>query len=118
VNLQTPRWWCAWRTHIARRADFSSRGGSPCPMIDGSVPVGSVLGPGTVLLAGVVITTPLRIGAHVVAMPHVLITHDDKITVGSRSAGPLHMGSVVLHDVAGEVWAGVPARRIRNRRNL
>lgn len=116
-----------------------------------SVPEGSVLGPGTVLLAGVVITTPLRIGAHVVAMPHVLITHDDKISDGVTFAGRVSlggavtvgecayfgqgslvremlfigagavigMGSVVLHDVpAGEVWAGVPARRIRNRRNL
>ena len=103
------------------------------------------------MLAGVVITTPLRIGEHVVAMPHVLITHDDKISDGVTFAGRVSlggavsvgecayfgqgslvremliigagavigMGSVVLHDVpAGEVWAGVPARRIRNRRNL
>jgi sugar O-acyltransferase (sialic acid O-acetyltransferase NeuD family) len=116
-----------------------------------SVPESSVLGPGTVLLAGVVVTTPLRIGAHVVAMPHVLITHDDEIADGVTFAGGaklggsvtvgecaylgqgcsvreklsigagavVGMGSVVLHDVpAGEVWAGVPARRIRRPRNL
>ena len=71
-----------------------------------SVPEGSVLGPGTVLLAGVVITTPLRIGAHVVAMPHVLITHDDKISdggpspVGSRSAGPSQSASARTSDRA------------------
>ena len=111
-----------------------------------SVPAGCVLGPGTVLLAGVVVTTPLRIGAHVVAMPHVLFTHDDEIADGVTLAGRaclggavrvgesaylgqgssvretlsigagavIGMGSVVLRDVpAGEVWAGVPARRIR-----
>ncbi len=113
-----------------------------------SVPEGSALGPGTVLLAGTVVTTPLRIGAHVVAMPHVLITHDDEIADGVTFAGRaslggsvkvgecaylgqgasvremisigagavVGMGSVVLQNVpAGEIWAGVPARRIRER---
>jgi len=111
-----------------------------------SVPHGSCLGPGTLLLAGVVVTTSLRIGAHVVAMPNILITHDDKIGDGVTFAGGaslgggvtieecayigqgasvremicigacavVGMGSVVLQDVpAGEVWAGVPAKRIR-----
>jgi len=115
------------------------------------VPEGSVLGPGTVLLAGAVITTPLQIGAHVVAMPHVLITHDDDIAEGVTFAGAaslggfvsvgecaylgqrcsirerlsigaravVGMGAVVLQDVpAGEVWAGVPARRIQEARNV
>ncbi|MEU4804795.1 NeuD/PglB/VioB family sugar acetyltransferase [Actinosynnema sp. NPDC023587] len=111
-----------------------------------SVPPGAVVGPGTVLLAGVVVTTPLRLGAHVVAMPHVLVTHDDEVGDGVTLAGRaslggavrvgesaylgqgssvregvaigagavVGMGSVVLTDVpAGEVWAGVPAGRLR-----
>jgi sugar O-acyltransferase (sialic acid O-acetyltransferase NeuD family) len=111
-----------------------------------SVAGGAVVGPGSVLLAGAVVTTPLRLGAHVVAMPHVLITHDDEVGDGVTFAGRaslggavrvgecayfgqgssvregvsigagavVGMGSVVLTDVpAGEVWAGVPARRLR-----
>ncbi|NUS66695.1 MAG: acetyltransferase, partial [Saccharothrix sp.] len=111
-----------------------------------SVAAGAEVGPGTVLLAGVVVTTPLRLGAHVVAMPHVLITHDDEVGDGVTFAGRaslggsvrvgqgaylgqgsavregvsigagavVGMGSVVLADVpAGEVWAGNPARRLR-----
>ena len=59
------------------------------------VPRGSVLGPGTVLLAGAVVTTPLRIGAHVVAMPHVLITHDDEIADGVTFAVGASLGGFV-----------------------
>lgn len=104
------------------------------------------LGPGTVVLAGVVSTAGVRLGAHVVVMPGVILTHDDVVgdfaTLGSGvrlgggalveegaylGAGALvrervsigrwalvGMGAVVLSDIpAGEVWAGVPARRLR-----
>jgi sugar O-acyltransferase (sialic acid O-acetyltransferase NeuD family) len=140
----------AARLGVVRRLDLPDDRWATIVHPAASVPDGSVLGPGTVLLAGTVVTTPLRIGAHVVAMPQVLITHDDEIADGVTFAGRaslggavtigecaylgqgslvremlcigagavVGMGSVVLHDVpAGEVWAGVPARRIREGRN-
>ena len=140
----------AGRLGVVRRLDLPDERWATVVHPAASVPEGSVLGPGTVLLAGAVITTPLRIGAHVVAMPHVLITHDDEIADGVTFAGRaslggavtvgecaylgqgssvremlsigagavVGMGSVVLQDVpAGEVWAGVPARRIREGKN-
>ncbi|MEU7532017.1 NeuD/PglB/VioB family sugar acetyltransferase [Saccharothrix sp. NPDC042600] len=60
-----------------------------------SVPEGAFLGPGTVLLAGTVVTTPLRLGAHVVAMPHVLVTHDDEVGDGVTFAGRAALGGAV-----------------------
>jgi sugar O-acyltransferase (sialic acid O-acetyltransferase NeuD family) len=63
-----------------------------------SLAAGTEVGPGSILLAGVVVTTPQRIGAHVVAMPHVVITHDDEIedfvTLAGRAtlAGGVHIG--------------------------
>jgi sugar O-acyltransferase (sialic acid O-acetyltransferase NeuD family) len=105
------------------------------------------VGPGTVLLANVVLTAAVRVGAHVAVMPHVTLTHDDAIedfaTLASHStlgggvrvsrgayigAGAIigqgltvgelalvGMGAVVTKDIPPrEVWAGVPARRMRD----
>jgi sugar O-acyltransferase (sialic acid O-acetyltransferase NeuD family) len=111
-----------------------------------SIPASARVGPGSVVLAGVVATTGVEIGAHVVVMPSVVLTHDDVVgdfaTLGSgaRLAGDVTvgegayigagalirehcrigpwalvgMGAGVTGDVPGaEVWAGLPARRIR-----
>lgn len=109
------------------------------------VPTSCCVGPGSVLLAGSVLTASISLGSHVVAMPQVTLTHDnrvedyatlcaavtlggyvsvaqeaylgmgasvrERVRVGARST--LGMGSVLLADLpAGEVWAGVPARRL------
>ncbi|MFI9009397.1 NeuD/PglB/VioB family sugar acetyltransferase [Actinosynnema sp. NPDC053489] len=60
-----------------------------------SVAVGAEVGPGSVLLAGAVVTAPVRLGAHVVAMPHVLITHDDEVGDGVTFAGRASLGGSV-----------------------
>jgi sugar O-acyltransferase (sialic acid O-acetyltransferase NeuD family) len=107
----------------------------------------TVLGEGSVVLAGAVTTAAVRIGAHVAVMPGCVFTHDDVVGdyatfgAGVRLAGGVEvaegayvgsgalvrehrrvgawalvgMGSLVLTDVpAGEVWAGTPARRLRD----
>jgi sugar O-acyltransferase (sialic acid O-acetyltransferase NeuD family) len=106
----------------------------------------TAVGPGSVVLAGVVTTAAVQLGAHVAVMPGVVLTHDDVVAdyatfgAGARLAGRVRvdegayvgsgalvrenrtigawslvgMGSVVLDDVPpGEVWVGVPARRLR-----
>lgn len=111
------------------------------------VPRSAEIGPGSVLLATVVITSGVRVGCHVAVMPAAVLTHDDvvgsyatfgsgarlagRVTVGLGAyigAGALvredtrigdwalvGMGAVVTGDVPrAEVWAGVPARRIRS----
>ncbi|MGW5050971.1 acetyltransferase [Actinokineospora sp. NPDC004072] len=113
-----------------------------------SVAEGVELGVGTILLAQVVVTAPQRVGRHVLAMPHVLLTHDDSVadcaTLAGRvtlaggvvvgesaylgagamvrqgvhigSEAVVGMGAVVLADVpAGQTWAGVPARRLKEK---
>jgi acetyltransferase-like isoleucine patch superfamily enzyme len=111
-----------------------------------SLAASTVVGAGSVVLAGVVATAAVRIGAHVAVMPGCVFTHDDVVEdyatfgAGVRLAGGVEvgegayvgsgalvrerlrvgawslvgMGSVVLADVPdAEVWAGVPARRLR-----
>jgi sugar O-acyltransferase (sialic acid O-acetyltransferase NeuD family) len=56
------------------------------------------VGPGSVVLAGVVATTGVEIGAHVAVMPGVVLTHDDVVgdfatlASGVRLSGGVHVG--------------------------
>jgi sugar O-acyltransferase (sialic acid O-acetyltransferase NeuD family) len=66
-----------------------------------SVAPGTELGAGSVFLAGSVVTAPQRIGAHVVAMPHTTITHDDQIAdYVMFASGVLLSGSVTVGESA------------------
>jgi len=63
-----------------------------------SLAAGSSVGPGSLVLAQVVVTAPVAIGRHVVVMPHVVFTHDDRIGdfttfgAGALLAGGVHVG--------------------------
>jgi sugar O-acyltransferase (sialic acid O-acetyltransferase NeuD family) len=52
-----------------------------------SIAPGTVLGAGAIVLAGVVVTAPIDIGRFLMAMPHVLLTHDDEVADGATLAG-------------------------------
>ncbi|WP_156756188.1 NeuD/PglB/VioB family sugar acetyltransferase [Actinokineospora pegani] len=89
------------------RADLVRRLGLPAdryatlvhPMA--SVAPGVELGEGAILLAGAVITAPQRVGAHVVAMPHALFTHDDAVGDFVTCAGRATLaGSVEVGEAA------------------
>lgn len=52
-----------------------------------SVADGTVLGEGAIVLSGVVVTAPITVGRFLMAMPHVLLTHDDDVGDGVTLAG-------------------------------
>jgi len=58
----------------------------------------TTIGPGSVVLAMVVATASVRLGAHVAVMPHVVFTHDDVVGdfatlgAGARLAGGVTVG--------------------------
>jgi len=86
------------RKRLVRRLDLSSDRYATLVHPTAVLPPGAQLGPGTVLLATVVATTPVRIGAHVAVMPGVVFTHDDVVEdyvtmgAGVRLAGGVTIG--------------------------
>lgn len=71
------------------------------------VPRGCAVGPGSVLLAGVVLTADVRVGAHVVLMPHVTLTHDDRVADFATLAAGVALGGGVV--VAERAYLGMNA---------
>ncbi|GAB3493904.1 acetyltransferase [Amycolatopsis cihanbeyliensis] len=86
------------RAELVRRLDLPPQRWATVVHPGCSLAPGVEIGVGTLLLAGTVVTAPQRIGAHVVAMPHVLLTHDDEVgdfvTLAGRAtlAGGVRLG--------------------------
>ncbi|MGC7093841.1 NeuD/PglB/VioB family sugar acetyltransferase [Amycolatopsis lurida] len=86
------------RRDIAARLDLPDGRYATVVHPAASLAPGTEVGAGSILFAGVVVTAPQRIGRHVLAMPHVVFTHDDE--VGDHScfaaravlAGGVHIG--------------------------
>lgn len=74
------------------------------------LPSGSTVGHGSVVLAGVVATTPVHIGRHVIMMPATVLTHDDEVQdFATIAAGVRLAGGVVVSEGA-YVGAGALVR--------
>jgi sugar O-acyltransferase (sialic acid O-acetyltransferase NeuD family) len=77
-----------------------------------NVPPGCTIGPGCILLEGVVMTTGVSLGAHVVAMPHVTLTHDDVVEdcatlcAGVSLGGGVRVGSAAYLGMNASVREG------------
>ena len=89
----------ASRAAIARRLDLPEERyathASAHAVLGSTVAVGA----GSIILAGTVATSDVRIGRHVVLMPRVVLTHDDvledysTLAAGAALAGTVHVGA-------------------------
>lgn len=71
---------------------------------------GSTVGPGSVLLAGTVLTADVTVGSHVAVMPQAVLTHDDRIGDYVTIASGVRLGGGAVLDTGAYVGAGALIR--------
>jgi sugar O-acyltransferase (sialic acid O-acetyltransferase NeuD family) len=77
---------------------------------DARLAAGTEVGHGSVVLAGVIATTALRIGGHVVMMPATVLTHDDDIAGFATIASGVRLAGGVRVAAGAYVGAGALVR--------
>jgi sugar O-acyltransferase (sialic acid O-acetyltransferase NeuD family) len=77
------------------------------------VPRTCEVGPGSVLMAQTVLTTAVRVGAHVHAMPHVVLTHDDTVGEFATLAAGVRLAGGVTVERGAYLGAGAMVREHR-----
>jgi sugar O-acyltransferase (sialic acid O-acetyltransferase NeuD family) len=107
------------RKRIARRLDLDPARYATLVHPGAALAASTVVGPGSVVLAGVVTTAAVQLGAHVAVMPGAVLTHDDVVAdyatfgAGARLAGRVRVGegayvgsgALVREDRAIGAWA-------------
>jgi sugar O-acyltransferase (sialic acid O-acetyltransferase NeuD family) len=71
---------------------------------------GSTVGPGSVLLAGAVLTADVTVGSHVAIMPQAVLTHDDVVGDYATIASGVRLGGGAVLDTGAYVGAGALVR--------
>ncbi len=71
----------------------------------------AIVGPGTVVLAGVVATTGVRVGAHVALMPQVVLTHDVAVSSFATLATAVNLAGGVRIGCGAYLGAGTMVRQ-------
>ncbi|USX55957.1 NeuD/PglB/VioB family sugar acetyltransferase [Lentzea sp. HUAS12] len=98
------------RVRIAQRLGFDDERYATLVHPQASVAAGVELGAGTMLFACAVITAPQRVGRFVLAMPHVLLTHDDAVADGVTLAGRAALAGAVQVGESAYIGSGALVR--------
>ena len=101
------------RARIAARLDLPDARLPALVHPTASLGSSTVVGTGSILLAGVVATADVEVGSHVVVMPQTVLTHDDRIgdfvtiASGVRLGGGVRIGDEAYIGAAASVREGV-----------
>lgn len=75
-----------------------------------SIGAGCQVGPGSVLLAGAVLTADVTVGSHVAVMPQAVLTHDDVVGDYATIASGVRLGGGAVLEAGAYVGAGALVR--------
>ncbi len=98
------------RARIAPALDLDGPAGPPSCTRPPRWAPSTVVGAGSIVLAGVVATADVTIGAHVVVMPQTVLTHDDLIDDFATIASGVRLGGGVHVEREAYLGAGAMVR--------
>lgn len=109
VTMANPgAWWT--RTQVVRRLGLNEERYATLVHPAAALDPGSVIGHGTVVLAGAVATADVRLGAHVVVMPAVVLTHDAIVGDAATLASGVKLGGGCAIGTGAYLGAGAMVR--------